>query len=129
MRNMRTFYEEWQQLESNSSVATDKFTEINTVSAVATAEFEDDREIRQLKLANLPDFPLREFLSISFTHHIAILAKAKAYDERIFYMKYADTYKPTVDEMDPELLKALPPKEELQRVFETYWLTKPFFQK
>ena len=77
MRNMRTFYEEWQQLESissvttdeilqlssNSSVATDKFTEINTVSAVATAEFEDDREIRQLKLANLPDFPLREFLS------------------------------------------------------------------
>ncbi len=109
-------------------------------------------------MANLPDFPLREFLSISFTHHIAILAKAKAYEERIFYMKYADTYKPTVedlekapigiilcknadkdyagyimqdfkqpmgvatyktaDEMDPELLKALPPKEELQRVFE-----------
>ena len=114
MRNMRTFYEEWQQLESNSSVltdeilqlssnssvATDKFTEINTVSAVATAEFEDDREIRQLKLANLPDFPLREFLSISFTHHIAILAKAKAYDERIFYMKYADTYKPTVDDLE-----------------------------
>jgi len=27
------------------------------------------------------------------------------------------TYK-TADEMDPELLKALPPKEELQRVFE-----------
>ncbi len=24
----------------------------------------------------------------------------------------------TADEMDPELLKALPPKEELQRVFE-----------
>ena len=27
------------------------------------------------------------------------------------------TYK-TADEIDPELLKALPPKEELQRVFE-----------
>ena len=27
------------------------------------------------------------------------------------------TYK-TADEMDPELLKVLPPKEELQRVFE-----------
>ena len=37
----------------------------NVNSAVATAEFEDDREIRQLQLANLPDFPLREFLSIS----------------------------------------------------------------
>ena len=34
-------------------------------SAVATAEFAEDREIRQLQLANLPDFPLREFLSLS----------------------------------------------------------------
>lgn len=74
MRNMRTFYEEWRllesnssvatdeipQLSSNSSVATDEFTEINTNSAVATAEFAEDREIRQLQLANMPDFPLRE---------------------------------------------------------------------
>ena len=157
IKNMRIFYEGWNMLERpNSAVTTAKFTEINNNSAVetdgigqaivnsavATAEFEDDREIRQLQLANLPDFPLKEFLSISFTHHIAILAKAKAYDERVFYMKYADSYKPTVeeletgyimqdfkqpmgvatyktaDEMDPELLKALPPKEELQRVFD-----------
>ena len=70
IKNMRTFYEEWQELE-------------NPNSAVATAEIPSDNEISQLQLANLPDFPLREFLSISFTHHIAILAKAKAYDERI----------------------------------------------
>jgi predicted nuclease of restriction endonuclease-like (RecB) superfamily len=121
MRNMRTFYEEWRQLESNSSVgtdeipqlssnssvATDKFTEINTNSAVATAEFAEDREIRQLQLANMPDFPLREFLSISFTHHIAILAKAKAYDERVFYMKYADTYKPTVEDLEKAIKQDL----------------------
>ena len=96
---MRIFYEGWCILERlNSAVTTAKFTEINTSpsvatdemeqaivnSAVATAEFAEDREIRQLQLANLPNFPLREFLSISFTHHIAILAKAKAYDERIF---------------------------------------------
>ena len=67
MRNMRTFYEEWRSLEnnssvatdeipSNSSVATDEFTEINTVSAVATAEFAEDREIRQLQLAQLACF-------------------------------------------------------------------------
>ena len=121
MRNMRTFYEEWRllesnssvatdeipQLSSNSSVATDEFTEINTNSAVATAEFGDDREIRQLQLSNLPDFPLREFLSISFTHHIAILAKAKAYDERVFYMKYADTYKPTVEDLEKAIKQDL----------------------
>ncbi len=40
MRNMRTFYEEWRLLESNS--------------VVATAGFADDAEIRQLQLANLP---------------------------------------------------------------------------
>lgn len=109
--------DEIQVLPAKSSVVTDENTKINTSdnSAVATADFTDDAEIRQLQLANLPNFPLREFLSISFTHHITILAKTKTYEERMFYMKYA-TYK-TADEMDPELLKALPPKEELQRVF------------
>ena len=114
MRNMRTFYEEWRQLESNSSVvtdeiqmlssnssvATDEFTQINTKSSVATDDFKADSEIRQLQLANLPNFPLREFLSISFTHHVAILAKAKTYEERIFYMKYADMYKATVEDIE-----------------------------
>ncbi len=135
LRKMRIFYEEWSMLERNSFVptnklesfpdkmfvATNKFTEINknssvvtdemgqaiVNSAVATAEFEDDREIRQLQLANLPDFPLREFLSISFTHHIAILAKAKAYDERVFYMKYADAYKPTVEDLEKAIKQDL----------------------
>lgn len=135
LRKMRIFYEEWSMLERNSFVptnkldslpdktfvATNKFTEINTKSsvstdemgqavvnsAVATAEFAEDREIRQLQLANMPDFPLREFLSISFTHHIAILAKAKAYDERIFYMKYADTYKPTVEDLEKAIKQDL----------------------
>ena len=114
MRNMRTFYEEWRQLESNSSVvtdeiqmlsskssvATDEFTQINTKSSVATDDFKADSEIRQLQLANLPNFPLREFLSISFTHHVAILAKVKTYEERIFYMKYADMYKATVEDVE-----------------------------
>ena len=115
IKNMRIFYEGWYMLERpNSAVTTAKFTEINTNSsvatdeigkaivnsAVATAKFEDDREIRQLQLANLPNFPLREFLSISFTHHIAILTKAKTYEERVFYMKYADGYKPTVEDLE-----------------------------
>ena len=103
IKNMRTFFEEWRMIEhQNSAVATAEITKINTTpnSAVATAEFTDDAEIRQLQLANLPDFPLREFLSISFTHHIAILAKVKTYEERVFYMKYADGYKPTVEDLE-----------------------------
>ena len=129
MRNMRTFYEEWKQLENNSSVATDEIQAISTNSSVVTDEltgmvdnltvkttekeassnntFAPTDEIHQLRLANLPDFPLREFLSISFTHHIAILAKAKAYDERVFYMRYADTYKVTVEDLEKAIKQNL----------------------
>ncbi len=121
MRNMRIFYEEWRQLEINSSVATDEiqsltanlsvttdeFTEINGISTVTTVEKPSDNGIRQLQLANLPDFPLKEFLSLSFTHHIAILTKAKSYEERIFYMKYADTYKPTVEDLEKAIKQDL----------------------
>ncbi len=57
IKNMRIFYEGWCMIERpNSAVTTAEFTEINTESSVATAEFEDDREIRQLQLANLPEF-------------------------------------------------------------------------
>ena len=111
-------------INTKSSVVTDGMGQAIVNSAVATAEFGDDREIRQLQLSNLPDFPLREFLSISFTHHIAIPAKDDANKEYAGYIMQdfkqpmgVATYK-TADEMDPELLKALPPKEELQRVFE-----------
>ena len=46
--------------KAKSSVATDEITKINTSdnSAVATADFTDDAEIRQLQLANWPNFPL-----------------------------------------------------------------------
>lgn len=110
IKNMRTFYEGWRLLEqNNSAVTTAEFTRINkdesitssnVNSAVVTAEIPVESEIRQLQLANLPNFPLKEFLSISFTHHITILAKAKTYEERIFYMKYADDYKVTVEDLE-----------------------------
>ena len=162
IRNMRAFYEEWRIIETHNFA--DTSAKINNSSLPFS-----DSEIHQLELVNLPDFPLKEFLSISFSHHIAILTKAKAYEERVFYIKYADTqlssylrilndddrhaheeapigiilcknadktyaeyimqdfrqpmgvatYK-TVDEINPELLKVLPPKEELQRLFDEY---------
>ena len=60
--------------------------------------------IRQLQLANLPDFPLTEFLSISFTHHIRILENVKETDERLFYIRYCHNYKPTTDDL-PGIIK------------------------
>lgn len=105
LKNMRTFYEEWSMLERNSAVVT---AELENKLAVVTAELSKEAEneyntIRQLQLASLPDFPLAEFLSISFTHHIAILAKAKDFDERLFYIRYCHNYKPTIDDLEREL--------------------------
>ena len=87
-------------------VPTNEITKINTSdnSAVVTADFKDDAEIRQLQLANLPNFPLAEFFYAGYIMQDFRQPMGVA------------TYK-TADEMDPELLKALPPKEELQRVF------------
>ena len=95
LKNMRTFYETWCQLESNS--------------AIAIAELEECAEnecntIRQLQLANLPNFPLVEFLSVSFTHHIRIIENTKDPDERLFYIRYCHNYKPTTDAL-PAIIK------------------------
>ena len=96
IRNMRIFFEEWQIIEArNLAVASAKFTNFNN-----SPQSVSSNEIRQLELANLQDFPLKEFLSISFSHHIAILTKVKSYDERVFYIKYADTNKVSVDGLE-----------------------------
>ena len=117
LRNMRIFYEEWKNLENcNSSVQTDEFTEINanssartddmqSNSAVQTAELQAEDEIHQLQLTDLTDFPVVAFLSISFTHHTAILSHVKSYEERKFYIQYAADYK--VKSEDLELLMKL----------------------
>lgn len=55
--------------------------------------------IRQLRLTNFDNFPLVEFLSISFSHHIAIINNAKDLDERIFYIRYCHNYKPAADDV------------------------------
>ncbi|MBQ2242894.1 MAG: DUF1016 family protein [Bacteroidales bacterium] len=98
LKNMRLFYEAWSMLESNSPIATD---EIENSSQVGENECSI---IRQLQLANLPDFPIIEFLSISFTHHIRIIENAKDINERLFYIRYCHNFKPTTETL-PAIIK------------------------
>ena len=109
LKNMRMFYEAWMSIESNSSVATDELTDSQSAADNKSLQASNNEQIaiRQLQLTNYTEFPLAEFLSISFTHHIAIINHVKTYDERIFYMKYADTYKPTVDELEKAIKQNL----------------------
>ncbi|MDY4175369.1 MAG: PDDEXK nuclease domain-containing protein [Bacteroidales bacterium] len=106
LKNMRNFYEQWSILESNSAITN---ANLESNSAIAIAELQDVSEndcstIRQLQLASLENFPLAEFLSISFTHHIRILENAKDTEERLFYIRYCHNYKPTTDQL-PKIIK------------------------
>lgn len=105
LKNMRLFYEAWNMLEHNSVVTT---AELEAKSSVTTDEMLEVSEnemntIRQLRLTNYDNFPIADFLSISFTHHIAIINNAKELDERLFYIRYCHNYKPTIDDLEREL--------------------------
>ena len=115
LRNMRTFYEEWRQLEqpnspdgtgnvpSNLADETAKLPSSNL--ADGTAKLQNANSIQALQITQLPDFPLVAFLSVGFSHHTAILSLAKTYEERIFYMQFAADYKVKVEDLE-ELIKS-----------------------
>ena len=106
LKNMRLFYEAWYMIEPNSPIAIGELSgEVsNVIEDLAEQSDNQFNTIRQLQLANLPDFPLAEFLSISFTHHIRILENAKDINERLFYIRFCHNYKPTTDEL-PDIIK------------------------
>lgn len=115
LRNMRTFYEEWQVLErSKSAVQTAKLendkqnslvgTNKDSNLAVTTAEIQSTDEIRQLQLTISSDFPVVAFFSLSFTHHTAILSNVKSYEERKFYIQFAADNKIKCEDLE-QLMK------------------------
>ena len=115
LRNMRTFYEEWRQLEqpnspdgtgnvpSNLADETAKLPSSNLADGIAKLQNADS--IQALQITQLPDFPLVAFLSVGFSHHTTILSLAKTYEERIFYMQFAADYKVKVEDLE-ELIKS-----------------------
>jgi len=106
LKNMRSFYEAWKMIETNSAIAN---AERDSNSAIAIAELQESTDneqntVHQLQLVDYPNFPVAEFFSISFTHHIRILESTKDLDERLFYIRYCYTYKPTTDDL-PDIIK------------------------
>lgn len=118
LKNMRTFYESWKELESatdenteflaqKSSVQTDGFHSSMSVASDVLTQTSNNKQntIRQLQLTNLPGFPIVEFLSISFTHHVTIFTYAKDFDERLFYIRYTHNNKPSVEYLEQIIRK------------------------
>ncbi len=100
LKRMRTFYEEWSELDSfqpmnvdcKSPIQTDELEIIenqnNVISTVQMGEIETPQEISMLPF-NFPSidaFPANDFRSIGFTHHSNILAQCKQREQRFFYI-------------------------------------------
>lgn len=87
LREMRLFYEGWQMLDSNSSVATDELqntdTQGDTNSSVATDELIDIHHAITIRDI---EFPIEHFFNVPFSHHTRILAGAKELKDRYYYI-------------------------------------------
>jgi len=112
LRKMRTFYEEWCSLDSNSFVPTnellpsDEKTAVETakttngaVSFVPTNEIQDEI-ILPTRFSIPSDFPFSEFVNIGFTLHYAIVSKVKGLDQRKFYIQLAAESKLRVEDLE-----------------------------
>ena len=100
---MRQFYEAWEHVFINRQSVTAEISplsineiEINLLtvnsSPIASETQADTLTInRQLSTADLQLFDLESFMSIGFTHHCEILAKAKSLQERLFYIRCCAT--------------------------------------
>ncbi len=67
LKNMRKFYEHWQMLDNNSTIMNVELAKSNSTIAIV-------------------DFPIEDFFSVPFTHHIRILEKTKDLSECYYYL-------------------------------------------
>ena len=108
LKYMRLFYEAWQMLDVDSSVATDNsqstiaMAESSQESSVATDEslitkssvVTDELQIADNKIdiyhsiciPNAVEFPVEDFFSVPFTHHVEIYQKNKDLEARYYYI-------------------------------------------
>ena len=94
LRNMRSFYEEWTNLDTDTDS-----DQINLADASAKLNTGSNLQIRQMRLPNFRDFPIDDFLHISFSHHLFILSKVKDLQERLFYIRLAAGEKLSYDSL------------------------------
>ena len=76
MKDMRRFYEAWEILDINSTVA--------TVELLTT-----DNEIdifHTMQVSNVAEFPVEDFFKVPFTHHSIIIGGTKDVQERYYYI-------------------------------------------
>lgn len=95
MKNMRKFYENWQMLDPNSSVTTDRNNSASVLvemesdkSASAIAELQNHEiDIYQsIRIPEIKNFPAEDFFRVPFTQHIRIIEGVKDLDAQYYYI-------------------------------------------
>ena len=82
IKRMRLFYEAWRDLFENRPPVADELAENGVISTDSQGIV-----IRPLTADELSPDDMNDFLSVGFTHHSEILARAKDLNQRMFYIK------------------------------------------
>jgi len=110
MRKMRTFYEEWKSLDISSDNLAVPTAELGSAQQIVANSFVPTNKLNKtfvptnkilstdFKVA--ADFPITEFMSISFSHHYAIVSKVKNIEQRKFYIRFACESKVKVEDLE-----------------------------
>jgi predicted nuclease of restriction endonuclease-like (RecB) superfamily len=105
LKNMRLFYEAWQMLDANSSVATDELESTNAIaeiaadnSSVTTDEFVAIDIYHTLLVPVTREFPVEDFFKVPFTHHVEIYKQADL-SARYYYIHRTAEEHLSVDEL------------------------------
>ncbi len=103
LKNMRLFYEQWDFLDANSSVATDESSN-NQQSSVATDELQSTTNqidiYRVIAIPNITDFPIESFFSVPFSHHVEIYKKVHDLPARYYYIHRTAEEHLSVEELE-----------------------------
>jgi len=149
LKKMRLFYEEWNAVFTNRSLATNDFAlfkieesnskKRNSESAIVPFETEPSIDLgllsRQLDGFTLSLFAADEFLRVGFTHQYTIIAQERSLNGRLFYISRCAAEFWTVDTLKSYLrgklyaksgtmpnnfLQALPEKEQANRAIRAF---------
>ncbi len=122
LKNMRKFYDNWKMLDADTSVATDDsqspiaIGESSQQSAIAIAESRPKQSAiaiadlqkaqnqidiyHSIVIPNVAEFPVEDFFSVPFTHHLRIIEKTKDLEARYYYIHRTAEEKLSVEALE-----------------------------
>jgi len=86
LKDMRTFYEQWQPLVDRQPVADELASGESQLPALSGGTIDERLMLREIRQPVADELDWSEFLRVPFTHHVMILRKEKSLEGRAFYI-------------------------------------------